>query len=146
MKKWIKVLIALVIVGAVAAGLVYQFVYNKPHPDYEMEPAVYSLQAEKLFEAFKNNTQKASEKYNGKVIEVTGEIDTLEQNNGLVTSVFAFSEGMFGTEGVRVTMLDKYNYELKNHPRAEEITLKGFCSGYNGTDVIIEKGSIANEK
>lgn len=146
MKKWIKVLIALVIIGAVAAGLVYQFVYNKPHPDYEMEPAVYSLQAEKLFEAFKSNTQKASEKYNGKVIEVIGEIDTLEQNNELVTAVFAFSEGMFGAEGVRITMLDKYHPEIQNHPLVEKITLKGFCSGYNGTDVILEKGSIVNEK
>ena len=89
MKKWIKVLIALVIVGAVAAGLVYQFVYNKPHPDYEMEPAVYSLQAEMLFEEFKNNTQKASEKYNGKVIEVTGEIDTDRKSTRLNSSHYS---------------------------------------------------------
>jgi hypothetical protein len=39
-------------------------------------------------------------------------------------------------------MLPKFNDAIKNYASVEDIVLKGFCSGYNDTDVIIEKGSI----
>jgi len=47
---------------------------------------------------------------------------------------------MFGNEGVRVSMLQ--NEQLSEITTGQNITLKGFCTGYNQTDVVLEHGSI----
>jgi hypothetical protein len=56
--------------------------------------------------------------------------------------VFVFDEGMFGAEGVRATFLPKYNEKVKNLILGASVTIKGYCTGYNETDVILEKASI----
>lgn len=142
MKTWIKILIALVILGAIGVWAGYEFVYNKAHTDYEKAEADYKLEAETLFNAFRENAKSASEKYSGKVLQITGRMSSVEESDSLVIGVFAFDEGMFGSEGVRVTMLPGHSEPLKKHPLSKEVTLKGFCAGYNDTDVIIESGSI----
>ncbi len=139
-------MIILVVAGVIGGGLVYKFIYNKPHPDYEMEPASHKLSAEALFEAFRENSDQAGNEYNGEIIEINGEFDNIEEHEGTLTVVFAFDEGMFGPEGVRVTMIEKFNDSIREHSRAAEIRLKGFCSGYNGSDVVMKNGSIVLEK
>ena len=142
MKTWMKIGIGLAVAGIIGAALVYKFVYNKPHPDYETETADFGLEAKQLFADFKANEAGASTKYTGKVIEISGTRPTVEEADSLVILVFSFEEGMFGGEGIRVTMLPKFNNLSKNISTDQTITLKGFCTGFNGTDVIIEKGSI----
>jgi len=144
MKKWIKVLAVLAIIGIIAAVLVFKFVYNKPHPDFEKKKADYSLMAKELYESYKMDETAAADKFNGKVVEVSGTLSKVETSGELVIAVFEFEDGMFGPEGVRVTMLPNQNDALKAVDITGEIVLKGFCTGYNGVDVIIEKGSLVN--
>nr|NQU94359.1 hypothetical protein [Bacteroidota bacterium] len=141
-QTWKKIIIGLVLIGIVAAIFVYQFIYNKPHPDYEKADAEYSLAASELFFNCREDGNASVEKYTGKVLEVSGILQNIEVIDTLVVAVFVFDEGMFGSEGVRVTMLPKYHKAIKQHPILQKITLKGFCAGYNDTDVILEKGSI----
>jgi hypothetical protein len=49
------------------------------------------------------------------------------------------SEGLFGDEGIRCTMLSKFNEKAKDLVDNTNVKLKGYCTGYNDTDVIIEK-------
>jgi len=144
MRTWIKVILALAVVGIIALFLVYKFVYNKPHPDFEKKKADYSITASELFTSYRDDNASASKKFNGKVLEVSGILDDIETVNGLSIAVFVFDEGMFGDEGVRITMLPEHSKMLNNYVPGQEITIKGFCTGYNETDVIIEKGSIVN--
>jgi len=142
MKNWIKILIGLAVVGMIAAFIGYKFVYNKPHPNFENMEADFKIGAKELYDAFKSDATAAGQKYNGKVVEISGAASNVEEIDSLVVAVFAFEDGMFGQEGIRVTMLPKFNDAIKNYASVEDIVLKGFCSGYNDTDVIIEKGSI----
>jgi len=142
MKNWIKILIGLAVVGMIAAFIGYKFVYNKPHPNFENMEADFKIGAKELYDAFKSDAAAAGQKYNGKVVEISGAASNVEEVDSLVVAVFAFEDGMFGQEGIRVTMLPKFNDAIKNYASVEDIVLKGFCSGYNDTDVIIEKGSI----
>lgn len=144
MKKWIKILLALVIVGVIGGIAGYVFVYNKPHPDFEKKKPDHSLTASELFESYRNDQQAASKKYNGKVLEVSGFVTSVETSGDMVIAIFGLDEGMFGVEGVRVTMLPNHQEPIKDHDLSEQITLKGFCSGFNDPDVIIEKGSVIN--
>ena len=142
MKSWIKILIGLAIVGMIVAFLGYKFMYNKPHPNYESLNADFKIGAMDLYNGFKTDAAAASQKYNGKIIEISGVMSNVETVDTLTVAVFAFEDGMFGKQGIRVTMLPKFNNGMKNYRANENIVLKGFCSGYNDTDVILEKGSI----
>ena len=144
MKTWIKVLAVLAVVGIIAAVLVFKFVYNKPHPDFEKEKAAFSLTAKELFDAYKADGTSSAEKFNGKVVEVSGTLSKVEISGDMVIAVFEFADGMFGSEGVRVTMLPTQNEAMKGFDISREIVLKGYCTGYNGVDIIIEKGSLVN--
>ena len=138
MKTWLKVLIGLAVVGLVAAVLIYFFVYNKPHTDYEKAKPELVLPADELYNAFISDTGSAEETYNGKVLQISGVLDYVEDADGRVFAVFAFGYGMFGPEGVRCTMLDNHAEKIKNISTGTQITVKGFCSGFNDPDVILE--------
>ncbi len=142
MKKTLKIIGILALIGIIAAFLVYRFVYNKPHPDYEEEVAVYTLSAEEFYNEFQNQTDAANKKYTGKMLKVKGELDKVEETDSLTIGVFAISSGMFGDEGIRCTMLPKYIPQLQKFTLPAEVTIKGFCTGYNDTDIIMEHCSI----
>jgi hypothetical protein len=141
MKKWIKILIGLFILGLIGAVLGYKFIYNKPHRDYEKAKAEFSVTADELFYAYYSNRTTAEATYNGKVVELNGELKKIETPGDLTIAVFVMEEGMFGDEGIRCTMLPHHSSELGNYI-GKTLTIKGYCTGYNDTDVILEKCSI----
>ena len=145
MKKIIfKSLLVLTIIGALSAGYVYYFIINKPHPDYEkMEPEFIFL-ASDLFERYRYDRSNSENRFNGKVIQLNGTFDYIEQNDSLLVGVFVFDEGIFGDEGVRCTMLASQNGKIGKNLEGKEVRVKGFVTGYNETDVILEKCSLIN--
>lgn len=145
MKKWMKIVAVLAILGIAAAAAGYFFVYNKPHTNYEKMDADFSLNASDLFNEFKTNKSMAEPKYNGKVVEINGMLTKVEESDSLIIAVFVFDQGMFGDEGIRCTMLPKYKNHLKNTQLGSQIQLKGYLTGYNDTDVIFEKCSITSK-
>ncbi len=142
--KFVKIGLAVVIVGLIGAFAVYHFVYNKPHKDYTKEEPAYSLKAETLFNEFVNDTQKANEKYTGKVLQISGRPNKVENTDSTLVLVFAFEEGMFGDEGIRCHMLPEYQ-STDDLNLAGDMNLKGFCTGYNDTDVILEHCSVPSK-
>lgn len=142
MKKWILgglILGALALIGGL---LMYYFVYNKPHTNYEKAKAEYSLAAAQLYDEFVQNEEAAQKKYNGKVLLVEGVLSEVEQNEAMIILVFAFQDGLFGPEGLRVTMLPTHHEKALNFKSGDTVRLKGYCTGFTGSDVILEHGSI----
>lgn len=142
MKKWLKILAILAVIGLIAAFLVYKYVYNKPHTDYAAAKPDYILPAQDLYNAFKNHPEASAKLYNGKVIQIQGELARTESTDSLVVLVFSFNQGMFGDEGIRGTMIRKLNEEGKKLVPAGNVTIKGYCTGFNDTDVILEQCSV----
>lgn len=134
--------ILLLIIGVF---LGYKYIYNKPHPDYAHLTADFKLNAMDLFQQFKESPDIYGEKYNGKMIELSGNIKTIETADSLVIAVFAFEQGLFGDEGIRCTFLPDHNEMAQELKSGTHIMLKGFCAGYNQTDVILEKCSLINK-
>jgi hypothetical protein len=140
--KWVLRIFIGILVLIVTAGLLFYFiVYNKPHVDYSIHDADVEIKAEELYKEYVKNPLAAAKKYNGKVLIVTGEVSHIETSDDMVIAVMVFDEGFFGPEGIRFTLLadqqDKVSVESKN-------SIKGFCSGYSGSDVIIEHASVIN--
>jgi hypothetical protein len=146
MKKILIIIAALIIIGGAAAWYVYTYVYNKPHPDYETAEPAISLRAKRLFTDYSNNPEDADQKFLDQVVEIEGILSEVQIVDSLVIVVFAYKFGDFGDEGIRVTMLPEYNAEAKTLSTLKPVKLKGHCTGYNGTDVIIESGSIVEEE
>ena len=141
-KNIFKAAIALAILGVISAGLVYQFVINKPHVNYEKAKPAYIVSAADLFDIFRTTRDEAEKKFNGQVVMLTGKIDKIEEADNKVIGVFVFDQGMFGDEGVRCTMLPDHSTSLKSIPEGSVVQLKGYLTGYNETDVILEQCSV----
>lgn len=141
MKPWLKITLLIIILGIIGAGLGYKFIYNKPHRNFEKAKPDHVLTAESLFQEFRTNRQEAQLLYNGKVIQITGRVNKIEIADSLTIAVFILDEGMFGDEGIRCSMLP--NHREKVHFFEGKITtIKGYLTGYNDTDVILENCSI----
>jgi hypothetical protein len=138
----IRAFLVLAALGIITAGLVYRFVYNKPHTDFEKAKPEYMVSAAELFDSFRNDRQLAEARYNGKVVLLSGRLDKIEASDSQVTAVFVFDQGVFGDEGIRCTMLPSHTGNLKTYLDTQEVRLKGFLTGYNDTDVILEQCSI----
>jgi tRNA_anti-like len=142
MKNWIKVIS---FAGIVCIGIliyVWFFVYNKPHKDIEKATPEYVITALSCYNHYANEKNSESLNYTGKVLQISGMPTSIEKADSSIIVVFAFNSGIFGDEGIRCTMLPSYNNMLNNLSLTENITIKGFCSGYNETDVILEQCSI----
>jgi hypothetical protein len=142
-KKLLIIAGGLAAAGFVAALLVYFFVYNKPHKDYSKAKPDFEVEAIAFFEEFRTNAAASSARYNGKVVSVTGQLSSVEVTDEQVVAVFEIDEGMFGSEGVRCVFIPEQSEALMTIPPGTIITIKGHCTGYNETDVILEHCSIA---
>jgi len=120
------------LITVLLVGYVYFFQYNKSHPDYANQKPVFQINAEKLYSDFTNNTD--SKKYLGKVIQIEGIVSTIEKTDSSAVISINFEEGMFGEQGVRCTMISS-DVLVKS---GAKITIKGVCTGYNDTDVVLE--------
>jgi hypothetical protein len=142
MKIWIKILLGFFAAIFLVVVLIYKFYINKPHPDYAKEIPVFTLKADELYNEFKNNQKQAEAKYNGKIIEINGKIKNIETKDSLIIVVFSFSSDEFGDEGIRCTLLDEFKDKVSKVKENEYLAVKGLCTGYNSTDVILEKCSL----
>jgi len=136
--KYLLGALCMVIIGAIS---VYLYI-NKAHPSYEKLKPQFTITPKAVYDEFKTNGKASALKYNGKMVELQGAISKIENADTLVTIVFAFSQGLFGDEGVRCAMLPKLNSTVKMLKQGDNVDLKGLCQGFNETDVIFEKCSL----
>ena len=141
MKRLNYIVVFILIVG-LGLFLAYYFVYNKKHPDFKELKADFSLSSEQLYTEFTSDSEASSIKYNGKMLELSGTANRIEFEDSLTIAVFVYSEGVFGDEGVRCTFLGSVAKEIKDPSSLEGYSIKGYCSGYNDVDVILEKCSL----
>jgi len=141
MSKKIKFLLGALIVIVIGGISIYLYI-NKAHPNYLKLKPEYTLTAKSVFDEFKANSKATAQKYNGKMIALNGTVTNVEATDTLVTVVFAFSQGLFGDEGVRCAMLKEENKDARLLKVGSSVDLKGLCQGYNETDVIFEKCSL----
>lgn len=141
MKKLLKIGAILAVAGILTALYVWFFIYNKPHRDYESAEADFTLPAEMCYNQYANGSDE-SKQYLDKVLQLDGIPASIESTDSTVIIVFAYNSGMFGDEGIRCSMLPGYQQQARKLQTDKRIVVKGYCAGYNGTDVILEYCSI----
>ncbi len=145
MNKYLKIILILAVVGLLAAAYVWFFVYNKPHKDIAHAKADFTLAAEQLYTEFTQTKDQSGAKYNGKVLEINGSLTKIEEADSVHTAIFVFEQGMFGDQGIRCALLPDQFEKATTITPGTAVTLKGYCTGFNDTDVILEKCSFVEQ-
>ena len=134
MKKWMKTLLIIGIIGLLTGGGLVYWIFNKPHRDVTQEKAV-QLTAQKLFDAFKANEAEANKLYLDKAIELSGEVgEVITNQEGQIVVNFKTNDPLF-----------VINCTFKTNPGelkvGQNITFKGICTGYiPDANVVINEG------
>lgn len=104
------------------------YIWNKPQLNVEDSKAV-KVTAAALFSEYSSNEKEANSKYIDKVVEVTGEINSVSKNSeGKTVVLLKTDDLMFG---VNCTLEQAADVKA-----GESISLKGICTGYL-TDVVL---------
>lgn len=143
MKKLFKIGIILAVTGVIAATLVWKFYINKPHDDINKAIPAYSISIEEIWKSYNADPKIADSIYTGQVIELTGNLSRIDKNDSLVSVIFVMdSDPMFGDKTISCQMYQEHNDEAASLVVGSKVKIKGFCTGYNDTDIIFNKCSI----
>lgn len=123
MKKYLKYILLLGILGAIVG-------YNLINKDFEnMTEAISEIQlsATQLFSDYENNEPKANKKYLDKIVEVSGRVKEVSQDeNGMTSLTLETESDMFGV----ICQLDNLTKHARtDFKEGEEVKLKGICTG-----------------
>lgn len=134
MKTWTKIILTLLLAGAVTGGIIVYRIFTKPHRDVSTETAI-AIKAQQLFEAFKADEAAANAKYLDKAIEIEGEVlDQSSNQDGQSVVNFKTDDAFF-----------VINCTFKTNPGELKplttIRFKGICTGYiPDANVVINEG------
>jgi len=143
MKKLLKIVLVLAVIGAIAAFLVWKFYVNKPHEDIEKAIPAYSLTTAEIWNQYTTDQKLSDSLYNNKVIELTGTLNRIETRDSSVSVIFVMAaDSMFGDKTISCQMYQKHNGEAAALTAGTTLKIKGFCTGYNETDIKFNKCSI----
>lgn len=143
MKKIMKFGLLILIVGAISAALVWKFYVNKPHEDIEKATPAFSLSAVEIWKSYNENLSLSDSLYTGKVMEINGALSRVDKADSLTYAIFVMeADSMFGDKSIRCQMLEKYASEALGIASGTTVKIKGFCTGFDQTDVKFNKCSI----
>jgi hypothetical protein len=136
MKKWLRIVLIVAVIGIITGGIIVYRIYTKPHRDVSTEKGV-QLSAQKLYDAFKTNEAAANTQYLDKAIELTGEVGAVSKNQDGNTVVD------FKTNDPLVVINCTFKTDPGQLKPGQNITFKGICTGYiPDANVVINEGVI----
>jgi len=126
MKKNIKILFLLIVIGGIIGGSIGLYLWFKPVPGIDSLKTELTVPANELFVAFETDENTANEKYLNKVVEVTGLVREVKTNEaGFPVVVLETDDMMFGV----ICEFESKNPLPKDVQVGALITIKGLCNG-----------------
>ena len=140
MKRLLIFLLIIIVLGAVWYG--YRK-YTGTVPSLTEEKTDAKISATDLIAAFERDSASANRQYLGKILEVTGNIKSVEKNEGNI--VLGDSEG--NNSSVRCSMDSSFVKDISALNVGGTTVIKGHCTGFNpdetgmglGSDVILNR-------
>jgi len=141
MKRWKKVLLALLVFSLVAAGYGY-YLFNKKSTDVGGEKADYELSAETLLADYNKDETAANTKYLDKVIAVKGKVAEvkLDSATGQATVILDSGDPM---AAISCSFYNDNSSAVKKLGPGIEVVIKGKCTG-KLMDVVLNKCTLEN--
>lgn len=139
MIKILKIILPLLIVGGIAAYVMSQ---PKPPLDIHSAPTELAVNATSLYADFESDETAANATYAGKVIEVSGLLSAVDQNDegGYILNLTADSP----LGQVTCNLAPKEKFSASATAINQLVTVKGVCTGYL-FDVVLDNATIISQ-
>ena len=146
-KKIAWIILLIVVLAAVVYG--YKE-YTRTNKQLINERADYIISADSLIREYETNDSLAAAIYNGRIIEVSGAVKSVEKDNsGFYTIILGDPDGL---SAVRCSIDTGQATKAAEINSGSSVIIRGVCTGYNkdemglGSDVILNRCAIINKK
>lgn len=136
MLKLLKIVLPFLLVGGLLA---YQFLQPKGPLDIHAAPTELSINAGSLYAAFAADEEEANATYVGKVIEVSGQLNAIEQDEAGDYQLKLAVDDPLGQ--VICALAKGEGNPIASASIGASTTIKGVCTGYL-FDVVIDNAAV----
>lgn len=138
MKKIYKYLLALLAIGVVVILIVWQVVFKKSDSSVKNSKAEYEIEASQIINQFETNEEIANTQYLGKVIVVSGTLESFKETPNDISLYIKQETDLSGI----LCSFDKSAIDITKLQTGSQIKIKGICTGYL-IDVVMNKCVLA---
>ena len=131
-----RIIITGVLLLVIAVAFTVSYAYFKPHKKVSGKAADFQLTTTEILQAYLENEVEADSTFLNKVIEVKGKVREINPTDTGEITVVLGDESEMG--GVSASLLEDQSDAAKKLNIGDEVTIKGFCSGYL-LDVVLVK-------
>lgn len=142
-KSILKYSILFALVFAAAAAFYGYKEFNRKSKSVAEQKANFNLQQEELLTAFSTDEKAATQKYSGRILEITGTVKTVETDEkGFATVVLGDSSSL---SSIRCSIDSTQAQTATSVQLNSKIIIRGICTGYNadelglGSDIILNR-------
>ena len=117
--------------------------FARTNKDLSKVNADFEVSSSSLIQEFESNDSLAAKKYNGKILDLSGNVKKLEKDElGLFTIILGDSTSL---TSVRCSIDTSYQADAARLMANSSVKLRGMCTGFNkdefglGSDVILNR-------
>lgn len=125
LRKSLILLVILVIIF-IAVVVVWKYVFKNAEVSVGSKKAEIRIEAAVLVKEYENDEETANSKYLGKIIEVSGTVNSINEDE---QGVSVYLKNKDDISGVMCTF-DKNTENIKRINTGDQATIKGVCDGY----------------
>ena len=145
-----KIILLVILVAVAIVGFYAYSEFNRTNKDLGRTRPDYTLTAVQLINEFEKSDSASSQKYNGRVLELTGNVKTVETDEkGYMTVVLGHPGN---PSSVRCSMDSSYQARAASLTEGSSVKIRGACTGFNkdemglGSDVILNRCAVITDK
>ena len=125
-RPWIKKILLVILVLAVAGAAVYWYVATEQFADTKNRKAIYTVNAADFINEFEKDDKAANIKYANKIVTVNGRVAEIEPADTTINIKFVDpTSGSY----VIFNFQEKHSNEAKTLQVGDSTSIKGSCSG-----------------
>jgi hypothetical protein len=137
MKTRYRYIIAFIVLALVAAVIIWKYTFRPSGTDVAAEKADVIIDAAGLLQSFETNEAEANTLYLGKILIVTGTVESVSEDTLGISVYLKSSDAVAGV----ICSFDKKNPDVQALEKGTPASIKGICTGYL-LDVVLNKCSI----
>jgi hypothetical protein len=126
-KKFSNTIFVIAVFIVLAIAIFGYLLYNKPHRDVQKAKVEFTISAPALLKEFETNPSGGTGKYVGKILLVTGKVESVKINPSSSSIQLSSDGGFFG---VNCSFNSNGSTDLLEIKIGSEIQVKGECEGY----------------
>jgi hypothetical protein len=149
MKRRPFIFLGIILILAIAGWYFYKE-FNRTNKDLKKAKADYALTVSSIIKEFETNDSASSLKYNGRILELTGNVKAVETDDMSFTTVVLGNEAELSS--VRCSLDTNYVGDAATVKTGSSIRIRGACTGFNrddmglGSDIILNRCVILKSK